>query len=151
MKRKTFILILVVIITFPILFLFLVTPGLIRKPVQTSIWNAHEHFQSFRNVPIYVEGMKRNDVVKSFLLGSPEATILVGREGFFGEEKYNLEVIKIANTYPDQFVALPTMDPRDPDKLKKFKQHLKMGAEALKLYTGHSLFIAIRGPWTGKI
>lgn len=112
----------------------------IRRRYKTSIINAHEHFQSMENAPKFLEAMKRNDVEKTVILGSPEATILTGRQGFFGEEKYNLEVLKIANTYPDHFIAFPTINVRDPEKLEKLKGYLKMGGKGLKLYSGHSLF-----------
>lgn len=111
-----------------------------RRRNKVSIINAHEHFQSIENVPNFLEAMKRNDVEKTVILGSPEATILSGRQGFFGEEKYNEEVLKIANTYPNHFIAFPTINVRDPDKLEKFKGYLTKGGKGLKLYSGHSFF-----------
>jgi len=105
-----------------------------------AIINAHEHFQSLTNVPKFLEAMKRNDIVTTVIVGSPEATILTGRTGFFGEEKYNQEVLKIANTYPGQFIAFPTINPRDPAKLEKLKGDLAAGGQGLKLYNGHSMF-----------
>lgn len=105
-----------------------------------TIINAHEHFQSMESVPKFLEAMKRNNVVKTVIVGSPEATILTGRKGFTGEEKYNLEVLNIAKTYPDDFIAFPTVNPRDPAKLDKLKQYLQMGGRGLKLYSGHSMF-----------
>lgn len=104
------------------------------------IINAHEHFQSITNVPKFLKAMKASGVVKTVILGSPEATIKVGRTGFFGEEKYNMEVIKIANTYPEHFIAFPTINVHDPDKLEKLRQYLKMGGQGLKLYSGHNFF-----------
>lgn len=111
-----------------------------KRRFKVSIINTHEHFQSMENVPKFLEAMKRNDVEKTVIVGSPEATILTGRQGFFGEEKYNLEVLKIANTYPDHFIAFPTINVRDPEKLEKLKSYLQMGGKGLKLYSGHSLF-----------
>lgn len=111
-----------------------------RRRNKTSIINAHEHFQSIENVPKFLEAMKRNGVEKTVILGSPEATILSGRKGFFGEEKYNLEVLKIASTYPEHFIAFPTINVRDPAKLEKLKQYLAMGGKGLKLYSGHTFF-----------
>jgi predicted TIM-barrel fold metal-dependent hydrolase len=105
-----------------------------------SIINAHEHFQSIDSVPKFLEAMRRNDVVKTVIVGSPEATIISGREGFFGEEKYNLEVLRIANHYPDNFIAFPTLNPRDSKKLEKLERWLALGGKGLKLYSGHSSF-----------
>lgn len=104
------------------------------------IYNTHEHFQSIENVPKFLEAMKQNDVIKTVIVGSPEATILMGRQGFFGEEKYNEEVLKIANDYPEDFIAFPTINVRDPQKLEKLKDYLQRGGKGLKLYSGHSLF-----------
>lgn len=111
-----------------------------RESAPFEIVNAHEHFQSHTNVPKFLQAMRRNDVVKTVIVGSPEATILTGRTGFFGEEKYNEEVLKIAKTYPEHFIAFPTVNPHDPEKLEKLKRHLKMGGRGLKLYNGHSFF-----------
>ena len=123
---------------------FSINPGAIRTPRKGGpglyIINTHEHFQSFNEVPKFTEAMKQTGIVKTVILGSPEATILSGRKGFSGEEKYNLEVIKIANTFPDRFIAFPTLNPRDPEKLEKLKRCLKMGGQGLKLYNGHSVF-----------
>lgn len=109
-----------------------------------GIINAHEHFQSFTNVPKFLKAMAATGIEKTVIVGSPEATILTGRTGFQGEEKYNLEVLKIANTYPDHFIAFPTIDVHDADKLEKLKQYMKMGGEGLKLYSGHSFFHDVR-------
>ena len=138
----------VVIFLFP--FLYLPVRGVLtqirglapknRGAQKLTIINAHEHFQSMECVPKFLEAMRRNDVVKTVILGSPEATILTGRQGFFGEEKYNLEVLKIAATYPDHFIAFPTINVKDPAKLEKLKLYLGQGGKGLKLYSGHSLF-----------
>jgi len=111
-----------------------------RTTSSFRIINAHEHFQTIKNVPKFLEAMKENDVIKTVIVGSPEATILTGRTGFFGEEKYNLEVLKIANTYSEHFIAFPTINVKDPAKLEKLKKYLAMGGEGLKLYSGHSMF-----------
>ena len=128
------------ILLWPIVFSFLFHKADSSKTSQPGIINTHEHFQSFENVLPFLEAMRRIGVVKTLIVGSPEATILTGRQGFSGEEKYNLEVLKIANTYPEHFIAFPTINPRDPEKLEKFKRDIKMGGEGLKLYSGHSLF-----------
>lgn len=112
----------------------------LAKPGAFQIINAHEHFQSYNNVPKFLEAMRQNDVVKTVIVGSPEATILTGRQGFFGEEKYNEEVLKIAGDYPENFIAFPTINVKDPQKLEKLKDYLSRGGKGLKLYSGHSLF-----------
>ncbi len=84
--------------------------------------------------------MKRNDVVKTVILGSPEATFSGGKQEFYGEEKNNQEVLKIAKTYPEKFIPFPTLNPHDPQKLEKFKGYLQEGAKGLKLYSGHVMF-----------
>ena len=109
-------------------------------PQPYRIINAHEHFQSMGCVPKFLEAMKRNDVEKTVILGSPEATILSGRKGFFGEEKYNLEVLKIAKMDPEHFIAFPTINVKDPQKLEKLRQYLALGGQGLKLYSGNSMF-----------
>jgi predicted TIM-barrel fold metal-dependent hydrolase len=84
--------------------------------------------------------MKQNGVVKTVIVGSPEATIFTGRTGFTGEEKNNFEILKIAKTYPTQFIAFPTLNPRDPGKLCKLENYVRMGGKGLKLYSGHGSF-----------
>lgn len=111
-----------------------------KRTQEFRIINAHEHFQSVTNVPKFLEAMEANGVEKTVIVGSPEATIKVGRSGFFGEEHYNMEVLKIANTYPKHFIAFPTLNVRDPEKLAKFKKYIQMGGQGLKLYSGHTLF-----------
>ena len=118
----------------------MVKEGSHAKSGAFGIINAHEHFQSYKNVPKFLEAMKQNGVVKTVIVGSPEATILTGRQGFFGEEKYNEEVLKIANNYPENFIAFPTLNVRDPQKLEKLKDYLSRGGKGLKLYSGHTLF-----------
>jgi len=112
-------------------------------PQTIQIINTHEHIQSIDVVPKYLEAMKKVGIGKTILVGSPEATILNGRKGFFGEEKYNREVLKIAKKYPDSFIAFPTINVADPDKLNKVKQHIRMGGKGLKLYSGHRIFYSL--------
>jgi len=130
----------VALLPFAVLFWFVPHRALHPNPGRFEIINAHEHFQSFANVPKFLEAMRRNEVAKTVIVGSPEATILTGRTGFFGEEKYNEEVLKIAQTYPEHFIVFPTINPHDPGKLEKLKQYLQRGGRGLKLYSGHSFF-----------
>jgi len=84
--------------------------------------------------------MRRNDVVRTVIVGSPEATIFKGPTGFAREVKYNLEVLKIAKAYPNQFIAFPTINPIDPTKLEKLESYVRGGGRGLKLYSGHASF-----------
>ena len=104
------------------------------------IINAHEHFQSIEQVPKFLEAMNQNGVVRTLIVGSPEATILTGRTGFSGYAKYNLEVLTIAKSYPEEFIAFPTINPSDSEKTRRLEAYLEMGGQGLKLYSGHSSF-----------
>ena len=139
-RRRLLILIFLINAFLGAVLFFIFTPRSLLGPKKYSIINAHEHFQSVKNVPKFLEAMKRNDVEKTVILGSPEATILTGRTGFLGEEKYNEEVLKITRTDPGHFIAFPTVNPRDPEKLEKLKGYLKRGGQGLKLYSGHKIF-----------
>jgi predicted TIM-barrel fold metal-dependent hydrolase len=105
-----------------------------------DIINAHEHLQSMSVVPKFLDAMAANEIVRTLIVGSPEATILKNRTGFHGEEKYNLETLIIADHYPESFVPFPTINPADNAGLDKLRLYLKNGAKGLKLYSGHSQF-----------
>lgn len=105
-----------------------------------KVINVHEHMESMENVPKYLKAMDRNGIAKTVLMGSPAATFHSGEKGFSREEQNNLEVLQIANRYPKRFMAFPTINPKDPDKLKKLKDYRKVGAKGLKLYGGHEAF-----------
>ncbi len=111
-----------------------------KKDQEFQIMNAHEHIQSIQEVPKFLEAMKQNGIVKTVILGSSNATFILGGKGFSGWEENNLEIIRIANEYPDQFLAFPTLDPKDPEKLQKLQSYLQKGARGLKLYSGNKLF-----------
>lgn len=135
--------------TIPLLFVLLAAAlyALSRHPFgfdaradRGGIVNAHEHFQSIQGVPKFLEAMKENGVTQTLIVGSPEATILKGREGFFGEEEFNEAVLEIGRVYPDQFIVFPTVNVKDPAKLEKLKRYLERGGRGLKLYSGHTFF-----------
>lgn len=104
------------------------------------IINAHEHIQSIANVPKFLKANKANGIIRTLIVGSPEATLFKNRQGFENEEVNNEEILKIVRQYPKRFIAFPTIDPKDPEKLKKLKKYMSEGAGGLKLYSGHSLF-----------
>lgn len=131
---------LILVVTVPLLFSVFASRHKHFREKEFGIINAHEHFQSTAEVPKFLKAMRENGVERTVIVGSPEATILSGRVGFSGEEKYNLEVLKIANTHPDHFMVFPTIDVRDPEKLEKLKRYIQMGGRGLKLYSGHTMF-----------
>jgi predicted TIM-barrel fold metal-dependent hydrolase len=111
-----------------------------KKDQEFQILNAHEHIQSIQEVPRFLEAMKQNGIVTTVILGSSNATFILGGKGFKGWEENNLEIIRIANEHPGQFLAFPTLDPKDPEKLQKLQAYLQQGAKGLKLYSGNKLF-----------
>lgn len=111
---------------------------------KNTIINTHEHMQSIAVAPRFREAMLMNDIETTVIVGSPEATLLTGRQGFTGYDQNNLEVIKIAKTYPDHFIAFPTIYPHDPEKLKKLDKYMRLGGRGLKLYSGHTMFHDMR-------
>lgn len=88
-------------------------------------------------VPAYLLAMGRVGVIKTAIVGGvPNGA----SAGSVGEEKHNLEALRIANVYPEHFVAFPTIDHRDPNRLAKVEKYVRLGAKGLKLYSGHSRF-----------
>lgn len=78
-------------------------------------------------------------VAHTILVGSPKAT-LVGKGGFVDYDPNNAAILTIQSAYPDRFSVFVTINPRDPDKLRKLQGYLRAGAKGLKLYSGHSNF-----------
>ena len=133
-------------VVFPLLFfsialLYFSQNPLVLDPASGGIVNTHEHFQSLAEAAKYLEAARQNGIVRTVILGSPEATLLKEREGFFGERKYNLEVLKMGRAWPERFIVFPTVNPEDPRKLEKLKRYLAEGASGLKLYSGHTFFL----------
>ena len=106
-----------------------------------SIVNMHEHIMSISEAGRLIAAMDENNITKAVLLGSPAITLYSNAEpGFKGYDKNNDELIKITEKYPDRFIAFPTIDPKDNQKLDKLKDYTKKGAKGLKLYSGHTDF-----------
>jgi uncharacterized protein len=101
------------------------------------IVNSHERLQAMEFVPKYLVAMRRNEIAKTVIVGAREVTTNTSASG---EERYNLEVMRISNVYPECFVAFPAIDPQDPDKMAKLENYIKLGAKGIKLYTGHTSF-----------
>jgi predicted TIM-barrel fold metal-dependent hydrolase len=78
-------------------------------------------------------------IAHTILVGSPKET-LVGKGGFVDYDENNARILTIQTTYPNRFSAFVTINPRDPDKLRKLDGYLRAGAKGLKLYSGHSNF-----------
>ena len=119
---------------------FILGMGRKESPTHFFIFNTHEHIQSIQEVPKYLEAMKQIGVEKTVLLGSSEATIFSGHSSFTEWEENNAEILQIAATDPEHFIAFPTLDPQDPQKIEKLKSYLEKGAKGLKLYSGHVIF-----------
>jgi len=113
---------------------------------QITIINAHEHIQSLAQAEKFLESMDKANISKTFLLGSPKATIY-GGQGFEDPDSNNAEILNIIHEYPDRFEALCTIDPRDIDKLEKLQDCVREGSKGLKLYSGHyAMFYKYLGP-----
>jgi len=95
--------------------------------------------QSAAQAKKFLKAMDAVGIVHTILMGSPKQTIYF-KGGFVDYDLNNAEMLTLQATYPDRFSAFPTMDPRDPDKLRKFIGYVRAGAKGLKLYSGHSLF-----------
>ncbi len=118
--------------------------GMARKNPTSGIINTHEHMRSINDVPKYLEAMKAIGVKKTVLLGSSATTLLPGRLDFSGWEENNLEILKIVKAYPGRFVAYPTIDVQDPQKLEKLQKFISLGGQGLKLYSGHVILHKMR-------
>ncbi len=104
-----------------------------------AIINMHEHIQSPAEAEKLLETMDNTGIVRTVLLGSPKET-LVGKGGFVEYDENNAQILTIQTTYPNSFTAFTTMNPRDPDKLRKLQGYIRAGAKGVKLYSGHSKF-----------
>jgi len=112
-----------------------------EKRTAFEIVNAHEHVQSFRNIPILLKVMEDCQIEKMVLLGTSKFTFYLNpKYGFTEYDENNEEIINISKKYPDKFIALCTINPLDEDKLEKLKKFIAAGAKGLKLYNGHGYF-----------
>jgi predicted TIM-barrel fold metal-dependent hydrolase len=102
------------------------------------IVNVHEHIQDIRQGPTVLEAKDRFGIGRTLLMGSSWFTITLNeRVGFTRYDQNNEELIKIAQEWPDRFLAYPTIAPDDPEKLEKVKDLVARGAKGVKLYLGH--------------
>ena len=105
-----------------------------------KITNAHEHVISGAAALRYAAEARKEKITRTVLLGSSEATLVPGQTEFRHTDENNLEVLELAARFPEQFIAVPTLDPADPAKLDKLKDYVHLGARGLKLYSGHQFF-----------
>lgn len=148
MNKKTLFLLFIVLllaIYFLISCSFDQTPDSNKNKVEgIEIYNMHDHIQGFRHGEKAFNAMKRAEINHLLLVGSPEATLLLNREGFFGYDDNNQEVINLYNHDPDFYIPYCTIKPEDPEKLDKLKRCVNdTGIKGLKLYSGHTLFYTL--------
>ena len=118
-----------------------IDPASTERRAAFKIINAHEHVQSFSNIPLLFKVMEDCQIDKMILLGTSKYTFYLNpKYGFIEYDKNNEEIINISKKYPDKFIALGTIDPRDEDKLEKLKKFIAAGAKGVKLYNGHGYF-----------
>ena len=99
----------------------------------------HEHIQSTAEAGKLLKAMDAAGIAHTVLLGSPKAT-LTGSGGFVDYDANNAAILTLQASHPDRFSAFVTINPRDPDKLRRLIGFLQAGARGLKLYSGHSNF-----------
>lgn len=101
------------------------------------IVNAHEHLESIREVPRYLEIMQKTGITKTVLVGSPNYTIYLNqRMGFDKYHENNLQILKTQREYPDKFFAFVALNPEDKDNERRLEEYLVQGARGIKLYYG---------------
>jgi len=103
------------------------------------IINVHEHLLQSKHLPAYLAAARRIGVAQTVVVTSPEFTLFgKGTKGEPTMSKNWLNVKLAAKTYPGEIIPFMTIDPKDPDRLKKAKRMVSEGALGVKLYTGHS-------------
>lgn len=104
------------------------------------IVNVHEHIQSTREAGRLLAAMDQTGIQRTVLMGSSWFTVTLNQnDGFTRVDWNNRQILHIVERHPDRFLAWPTIDPADPDKLTKLKEYVSLGATGLKLYLGHGL------------
>ncbi len=107
----------------------------------TGLINAHEHLYKLKDLERYLPAARRANIKSTVLVASPEFTIMgKGDKG----EPYMSEnfktLLEAAKAYPGEIIPFATIDPKDPKKLERLKEHVAQGAKGLKIYSGHSNF-----------
>jgi len=104
-----------------------------------ALANMHEHIQSVEEGAKLLDAMKAVGITHTVLVGSPQQTLFF-KGGFTGYDENNGQILTLQRLYPDAFSAFCTVNPRDPDKLRKLKGYVRAGSRGLKLYNGHATF-----------
>ncbi|MBT5262832.1 MAG: amidohydrolase family protein [Candidatus Magasanikbacteria bacterium] len=113
------------------------------------VYNMHEHIQSKKQLPKFLEAMDNMDIGKTVLVGSPKETIY-GGTGFTKYKRNNDVVLEIAKTYPDRFIFFPTVGIEE-NAIDIVKEYIKKGGKGIKLYNGHyDSFYKTMGPLNRK-
>ena len=114
---------------------------------QGLIIDVHEHIESLKVAPVYIEAMDDLGIAKVCLMGSSKFTLTMNeRYGFTGYDENNNALIDIVNAYPGRFEAWPTLSPTDPNNLTKLKDLVARGATGVKLYNGHGYLTRTEEP-----
>ena len=105
----------------------------------SGIINIHEHIHKTYDAPKWLDAMEECGVSTTIMLGSPEATFRLNSPPGFNNYSINNEIILwLEKKYDSKILAFPTIDPRDPNKLKILKEQIDNGAVGLKLFSGHT-------------
>ncbi|MCA9538405.1 MAG: amidohydrolase family protein [Myxococcales bacterium] len=120
--------------------ILLATPAAAALPDGMRVVNVHEHIQSTREAGRLLAAMDATGVDTTLLMGSSWFTVTLNQQdGFTRVDWNNQQILWIAERHPGRFQAWPTIDPLDPDKLKRLEEYVAKGATGLKLYLGHGL------------
>lgn len=104
------------------------------------IVNVHEHIQSAEEAGRLLAAMDATGIRRTVLMGSSWFTVTLNQnDGFTRVDWNNRQILDIVKQHPERFLAWPTIDPTDPDKLKRLEEYVALGASGLKLYLGHGL------------
>ena len=106
-----------------------------------KIIDTHEHIQSLKKAEELKLAMGNLGIEKTVLLPSPIETLTLNGNQTFTQYQENIdEILKIAETYPENFIPLCTTSPTDPNALEIFHDCHMRGGKGLKLYNGHSFY-----------
>lgn len=114
----------------------------------TGLVNAHEHLYKLKDLERYLPAARKAGVAATVFVASPIFTLEgKGPKGEPGMSKNFEEVLlEAAKQYPGEVIPFCTIDPTDSDKLETLKKHVELGCKGLKIYSGHSNFVADQGP-----
>lgn len=121
-----------------LLFFFFLTQ---RAYSGVKIIDTHEHIESMAKAEELRLAMGNLGISKTILIPSPIETITLNGNSTFTDYEQNIdEILKIGQSYPDDFIPFCTISPLDSNALQIFQDCVKRGGQGLKLYNGHSFF-----------